>query len=418
MAKNKETEKAQKKKEYRRYKQQYRDISTIGTLMQPTSGRMFLYMAGLFNKYYKKFENFQHSNEELDEDDFPTRSDILSDMPYNSEFKRKESLALVNTVFSFNDDDYIDTDTGRSGGRQNEQGKAEKKKRVGSLDRSEDEQIKLLERKPTLNPPRDEFKQVPLLPSRLERQWLRAMLEAPEARFLLSDTLRSKLRDRLAGEEPIDFSFWHRIRLAGDDLDDEGNIALLRLIFHAVQGHNTLMLEKDGKVHNLLPLRIRYNLWTNRYSLIALDKDAADEEARFPRYHLQALAGLREGVRIPEGELGEAKKEYEAYCQAHRRCFHLWVRDERNGRERCYALFAAFDKTSYCEPGGVYRLTIAYYTFDEDDVLSRLLALGPVGVVLPDDTDTAPEEFGPLAGNHLRSRLVSRLQKARRWYQE
>lgn len=412
MAKNKETEKAQKKRGHRRYKQKYREISDIGTLMQPTSGRMFLYMAGLFNKYLKNIDEFEQPKGK-----FPlTRADILRDMPYNSATKRKESLELLNTVFSFTDDDYIDA--GQRSRMWNMQERTEDKRRLVFWDKSEKEQISQLERKPTVNPPLDYFGPVALLPSRLERQWLRAMIEAPEARFLLSDTLRDKLRDRLAGEEPIDFSFWHRIRLAGDDLDDEENIALLRLIFHAVQGHNTLMLEKDGKVHTLLPLRIRYNLWTNRYSLIALDKDAADEESRFPRYHLQVVTGLREGRCMPEGELDEAKNEYEAYCQTHRRCFHLRVRDERNGRERCYALFAAFDKTSYCESEGVYRLTIAYYTFDEDDVLSRLLALGPVGVVLPDDTDTAPEEFGPLAGNHLRSRLVSCLQKAQRWYQE
>lgn len=101
--------------------------------------------------------------------------------------------------------------------------------------------------------------------------------------------------------------------------------------------------------------------------------------------------------------------------------FHLRLTDERNARERCYASFAAFDKKSYCERDGSYRLIISYCTFDEADVVNRLLALGPAVTVLPDQPDEKEKDiasFGVPAGNRLREQIVERLRAALPFYED
>lgn len=93
----------------------------------------------------------------------------------------------------------------------------------------------------------------------------------------------------------------------------------------------------------------------------------------------------------------------------------------RNGRERCYASFAAFDKKSYRAHDGSYQLMIAYYTFDEADIVNRILALGPAVIVLPDQPDDDEkdiETFGSQTSTHLRQQVVERLKAALTLYAE
>lgn len=200
--------------------------------------------------------------------------------------------------------------------------------------------------------------------------------------FLLPDDLHQLLAKRLHGVVPFDRSFWQRNQLSGDDLQDERNLSCLRLIVIALRSHQFLQLDHDDQTLMLLPVRLRYNMMTNRYSLVAQTDDGV-----FIRKHLHDLIGLRQGRPLTKKQWTTAQQAYADYCQSHRAYFHLQLTDVRNGRERCYASFAAFDKKSYRAHDGSYQLMIAYYTFDEADIVNRILALGPAVIVLPDQPD-------------------------------
>lgn len=257
---------------------------------------------------------------------------------------------------------------------------------------------------------------IPLLLTNIEQRWLRTFLDAPEANFLLPDDLHQLLAKRLHGVVPFDRSFWQRNQLSGDDLQDERNLSCLRLIVIALRSHQFLQLDRDDQTVMLLPVRLRYNMMTNRYSLVAQTDDGV-----FIRKHLHDLVGLRQGRPLTKKQWATAQQAYADYCQSHRAYFHLQLTDVRNGRERCYASFAAFDKKSYRAHDGSYQLMIAYYTFDEADIVNRILALGPAVIVLPDQPDDDEkdiETFGSQTSTHLRQQVVERLKAALTLYAE
>lgn len=242
--------------------------------------------------------------------------------------------------------------------------------------------------------------------SPVEKRWLQTLLMAPEASFLLPEELREKLKHALNGVRPFDLSFIRRSQLAGDDLTDPETLAALQITFACVRQKYTLLLPTKQQ---LAPLRIRYNFRTNRYSLIALPMGEKDA---FPvRLHVHQLVGAKLGLPRKEKDILAAEDAYQNYLNAHRVTVRLRLEDRRNARERCYALFASFDKTSvYLEKEQAYRIDLTYYDFDHADVLSRLLSLGPVVTVLPQEENDEAKR--------LRHDIVTSLREALPYYQE
>ena len=74
----------------------------------------------------------------------------------------------------------------------------------------------------------------------------------------------------------------------------------------------------------LLPVRLRYNMMTNRYSLVAQTDDGV-----FIRKHLHNLVGLRQGRPLTKKQWATAQQAYADYCQSHRAYFHLQLTDVR-----------------------------------------------------------------------------------------
>jgi hypothetical protein len=345
------------------------------SLLESVRSRYFLFLVRLFNDYVQE------------KPDLPqTRESILEKMPYQGDAYKAQALSLLNNLFRFKDDPDLPPGTDLQG------------------------------MKARIKPPYPELGTIPLQMTSIEERWLRTFLDAPEAGFLLPEDLRRMLSDRLKDVTPFDRSFWRRNQLAGDDLQDETNLSCLRLITSALREPQLLQLGGNGEGQTLLPVRLRYNMLTNRYSLVA-----QTETGDFTRRHLHELKGLQAGKPLTKKQWEAAQKAYGDYCQSHRAYFHLQLKDEKNARERCYASFAAFDKKSYREQDGSYRLIISFYTFDEADIVNRILALGSSVIVLPDQPEAGEkdiETFGCQQSTHLRQQVIKRLIDALPFYED
>ena len=328
-------------------------------LMHPMENRVFAALARIV--------------QELADGEDLTRKELLHRLPYHAgetAANQEQALHFINTAFCFDDaltaDDWEDT---------------------AFL--------------PTAN-------QIPL-PWRLsfvEKRWLRTLVLSPDASFLLPEDLREKLKDALKDVPPLDLSFVRRSQLAGDDLTSPETLAVLQAVFACVRKKYTLLLPTQEQ---LAPLRIRYNFRTNRYSLIALP--IGEKEASPIRLHVKDLIGAKLGLPRKEKDIIETEDVYQKYLDDHRVTIRLRLEDNRNARERCYALFASFDKTSiYLEKENAYRIDLSYYDFDHEDILSRLLSLGPVVTVLPQE--------GNEEAKRLRHDIVKALREALPYYQE
>ncbi len=365
------------------------DLLRPEKLFQPTSARMFLFICNLYNRYVDESAALWEDN--VDKKIPQTRYDIMREMPYsNSIYRgniyRDQFRVLIESAFNFKDRE-----------QENDTAGMNKKKRQDYLDRHS-----------VVDPACIATGHVPFLLTTIEKRWLRTFLGAPESRFLLDDELHALLMKQLKDVEPFDFSYWRRTQLPGDDLEDKENIERLRIIFTALREYRYLIVTIEGREQRLIPLRIRYNNLTNRYSVLALD-----EEDSIQRLHICKLERAAIGELLTNSAWEKAIERYGAICDENRAYFHLRLGKERNARERCYASFVGFNKKSYRANDGSYRLTISYYKFDEEDVLNRILALGPIAMILPDETKKEDREiFGLPAGNRLRSIIVERLKAA------
>lgn len=261
----------------------------------------------------------------------------------------------------------------------------------------------------------------PFLLSTIEQRWLKTMLAQPEARFLLPRDLRADLAKTLKDVRLFDLSLFERQQLAGDDLADEENIRVLQEAVIALRDGCAIELprtpetaERAAKVaakapavRMLLPLRLRYNFRTNRYSLIAM------EAGKPPvRLHVDAMRGLQCGRVMPPPVRAAAEQSYQAFLRQHRRHVRLRLANRNNARERGFALFSGFDKHSYVERdgrlGGPCLLVLYYYDFDREDLLARLLSLGGDVTVLADEKNAEAAR--------LREELLRRYQAALPYY--
>ena len=344
----------QKKLQAKKAQKKRRRLPPFDDLMQPVHARAFLALAIICN-------DIAHGAR-------VTRADILRRLPYHAGTTTNlgQSLHLMNAAFCFDDEQPPDA-------------------------MAEEAYL-----------PADPGTTYPFLLSRVEQRYLRTMLDAPEAAFLLADDLRGKLRAALQDVPPFDLSFIERSQLAGDDVTDVETGRALRTVFRCLCERRALVLPY-GRC--LLPLRLRYNFRTNRYSLVALSEDA-DAPVR---YHLDALHGARLGKSSPDPAKLEA--QYQSYLDAHRVTVRLRLSDRRNARERCYALFASFDKTScYLEKEAAYLIELSYYDFDRADVLARILSLGADVTVLAGE--------GNAEAAALRAAVLQCLKGALPYYKE
>lgn len=320
------------------------DRST-GHLLHETNSGTFLKLAGIYNR-------LQHAPSPL------TRGKIIRSLPFYDISNRSHDMDLVNAVFCFDSDTPEDPDA------------------------------------LVIPPPSGK---IPILPSHTELRWLKTMLEDPKNEFLLSDALREKLLSALKDipSYPL-HAVWQKKQLAGENPSLPTFRQTLSILCRALREQRNLSLRyKDwkGTTYNgtVSPCRLEYNTYTNRFHLLAWEPT----ETRILHMSIAGLSDLRlENQKIPQ----DISQKFEAHLEELKECAELTLTDTKNAKERCYAMFAAFDKTARIDKDGLHHLSITFYRFEREEVIRRILSLGPAAVLqTPDD---------------MRAEIIRRLQEA------
>lgn len=72
---------------------------------------------------------------------------------------------------------------------------------------------------------------------------------------------------------------------------------------------------------------------------------------------------------------------FQGFLNKKRRSLRLRVHERNNAVERCFLLFASYDKEAYREEHS-YVLTVRYYAFDAREVFEKVLSLGAAVEIL------------------------------------
>lgn len=210
--------------------------------------------------------------------------------------------------------------------------------------------------------------------SAAERSYLSAALALPEAALFLDEPLGKKLTI-LSGEISPETAVQH-CAPAGEPLPriaPEDFRALLRAIRRRWMVEYTYRTRESGtpRQAQTLPWKLEYSAFDGRWWIILYDPEARRTiKARLE--HLEHVRLLRP-ANVPEAEIVDAMErllEPEPVV--------LEVERTRGALERCFLVFEnqLFEKTRQLTQDR-FRLSFRWYRFDRQEILRRLLYLGP-----------------------------------------
>ncbi|MFV0636972.1 WYL domain-containing protein [Mitsuokella sp. WILCCON 0060] len=217
-------------------------------------------------------------------------------------------------------------------------------------------------------------------PSAAELVWLHLMLQDQRVAFLLPMELRQKLASALQDMSAWSLnSIWQVVHERGDDfstLQDK-----LTVIWQALHQKKKLYYrsrDQQGRLHEgaCAPCRLEYDAAANRCHLIIWQ----EEEQRAVKINIASLID----VHILEKSIpASTEQAFQDFLESRRRSVCIEVSRKNNAVERCFMMFASYDKeASYDEDQDIYTLTIYYYDFDREDILQQIISLGAAAAVL------------------------------------
>lgn len=248
----------------------------------------------------------------------------------------------------------------------------------------EDENLNLLTEKEGRLYPSSENTGSPPLPVRftkLEKAWLKALLEEPEIGMVLGSKTLEKLRKGLKGfDSPIKheyFELTNTIKLPEVTQQEayEKNFSLLLDALVQEKPVRYSNTDRNGKVYEnrlALPVAIEYSMRDGRFrvSLYSID------DKRPIMANIFTLSELR----IVDEEIGIDRKTAQQLLFEQKYSEEpvvLEVTDRKAAMERCFMCFSGMERTARGLGDDKYEIRLNYYLFEEENLIRNIISLGP-----------------------------------------
>lgn len=243
--------------------------------------------------------------------------------------------------------------------------------------------------------------------SNIEKTWLKGMISEERVQALLGEDIIRKLEQRLenVNEGRNDIIEFTNKNVSEFEDDIKKISKIIFVILEAIDSGKLIMytnVDRNGNEYkNVLavPLRIEYSLKDDKFR-------ASVYSIKEKRAIMINLNNLKE-ISIIEKK-SEAKREdiikgikESKYCEEP---ITITLEDRRGAMERCFMSFSSFERSSKLIDKGRYEVDIYYYQFQEEEVISKIISLGPFVVV------KGPER--------IRNKVIDRIKKAYEQFEE
>jgi hypothetical protein len=238
---------------------------------------------------------------------------------------------------------------------------------------------------------KEDQKVLPPLPIRftkLEKEWLKALLEVTDIKMLLREETFTKLQKELDGiDSPIKseyFELTNTIKLPDITLKNnyENNFCILL---------DALMQEKPIRYSNIDK---KGNLYKNMLALpVAIEYSMRDSRFRVSMYSIDDKRPVMANIftlsdlRIVDEEVGidrESAKRLLFEQKYSEEPVVLEVTDRKAAMERSFMCFSGMERTARELGNDKYEIRLNYYSFEEENLIQNIISLGPyVKVVSP-----------------------------------
>ena len=230
---------------------------------------------------------------------------------------------------------------------------------------------------------------VPVRLTNIEKIWLKNLLSKEELKLFLSDSTITKLKEALKDVNGPDIN--NSIDITNKSILPEVNSLeqyetnfriLLKSIIEgkAIRYCNTDRLGNKYCDMLALPIRLEYSLKDSRFRVCMYSIDN--------KRSIMANIFSMSNIEMYENEIPEFDRKV-AINNIYKNRYTdepiiLEVVDKRAAMERCFMSFSEMERLSRCIEEGKYEIKLFYYTFEEEEVIRKILALGPyVKVISP-----------------------------------
>ncbi|MDQ2085174.1 WYL domain-containing protein [Herbivorax sp. ANBcel31] len=229
---------------------------------------------------------------------------------------------------------------------------------------------------------------IPIRFTKLEKAWLKALLEKDETRILLKSKTIEKLKKELSNDDsPIKdeyFEMTNTIKLPEINktktYEENFRTILAAIIKEKPIRYNNI--DKNGNVYknNLsVPVRIEYSMRDGRFrlSMYSINDNRPVMANIFTLSHVKMVD---EKVNIDR----ETAKKLISEQKYSKEPVILEVTDKKKAMERCFMCFSGVERTARSLGNNKYEIRLNYYLFEEENLIKSIISLGPfVKVISP-----------------------------------
>jgi len=243
---------------------------------------------------------------------------------------------------------------------------------------------------------------IPVQPYGIEKQWLKHIIKNPKIKLFLEDETIAKIENLLADTDDI---------ISGDtmvinrlcrqlDIIDEGLRHNFRLIAKAIAEDKGIEYSYITKNKTLLknrrsiPFKLEYSMKEDQFYLISYSlDDNRPIKSLITGFRDIKLVELKDEQKISREDIEKSIEKKKASQP-----IVIKINNINNALERALFQFSCFEReVNYdTEDENIYYLSIFYYEFEKEEVLSRIFSLGRHAVII------SPEE--------IKSEMIERLK--------
>ena len=238
---------------------------------------------------------------------------------------------------------------------------------------------------------------IPTMPlSVLQKRWLKALCNDKRIRLFVSDEVLERLKNQLQDVEALfnenDYYLYDKYS-DGDPYDDSNYIKNFRTVLEAIHQKKTISVEYTGRFGQqkrfiCAPYKIEYSEKDDKFRIISKVKN---------RHSILNIARINSCELTENSNVDDLSEE--DLPDNRRTSVTLEIYDERKAMERVMLAFAHFEKSAVQISDDVYRLTLNYDSFDETELVVRVLSFGPMVKVLE------PESFRNLIQERISKQI-------------
>ena len=238
---------------------------------------------------------------------------------------------------------------------------------------------------------------IPTMPlSVLQKRWLKALCNDKRIHLFVSDEVLECLKNQLQDVEALfnenDYYLYDKYS-DGDPYDDPDYIKNFRTALEAIHQKKTISVEYTGRFGQqkrfiCAPCKIEYSEKDDKFRIISKVRN---------RHSILNIARINSCELIENANTEDLSED--DLPDNRRTSVTLEIYDERKAMERVMLAFAHFEKSAVQISEDVYQLTLNYDSFDETELVVRVLSFGPMVKVIE------PQSFVKLIQERIESQI-------------